>query len=135
RCQVADAYALDAIDGEFSAAFAHYWWSHMPKQLCQPFLESLHRRLRPGAVVSFTDNLPYEAGWVKRRVDEHGDIYEERSLRDGSCFETIKNFPSQAELAALLEGVADSMTYTEHQIGNTADGPSRLWTVTYRLRQ
>ena len=27
---VADAYALDGIDGEFDAAFAGCWWSHVP---------------------------------------------------------------------------------------------------------
>lgn len=135
RCQVADAYALDFVDGDFSGAFAHYWWSHIPRKLYQPFLDSLHRKLRPGALVSFTDNLPYEADWVKRRIDEHGDTYEERSLRDGSRFETIKNFPSQAELSALLEDVAEDMIYAEYEIGPASDGPSRLWNLTYRLRK
>ena len=98
------------------------------------FLDSLHARLRPGAFVSFTDNLEYQADWVKRRVDEHGDVYEQRSLRDGSCFETIKNFPTEAEFHELLDGVAEQLTFIEHRAGPLTDPTSRLWTLSYRLK-
>jgi SAM-dependent methyltransferase len=135
RCQVADAYTLATVEGTFSGAFAHYWWSHIPKAMCKTFLDSLHARLRPGAFVSFTDNLEYQADWVKRRIDEHGDVYEERRLRDGSCFETIKNFPSEAEFVALLAGVADDLKFVEHQAGPQDEPTSRLWTVSYRLKK
>lgn len=134
RCQVADAYTLATVDGTFSGAFAHYWWSHIPKAMHRTFLDSLHAKLRPGAFVSFTDNLEYQADWVKRRVDEHGDVYEERRLRDGSCFETIKNFPTQAEFAALLEGIAEDLRFVEHRAGPLGDPTSRLWTLSYRLK-
>lgn len=135
RCQVADAYTLAGVDGSFSGAFGHYWWSHIPKALRKTFLGSLHAKLRPGAFVSFTDNLEYQAGWVKRRIDEHGDVYEERRLRDGTCFETIKNFPSEAEFVELLADTADDLRFVEHRAGPLADPTSRLWTVSYRLKK
>jgi protein-L-isoaspartate O-methyltransferase len=135
RCEVADAYTLAGVDGTFSGAFAHYWWSHIPKAMRRTFLDSLHEKLRPGAFVSFTDNLEYQADWVKRRIDEHGDVYEERRLRDGSCFETIKNFPSEAEFVELLSGMADDLSFLEHRAGPLDDPTSRLWTVSYRLKK
>ncbi|MFC4313711.1 class I SAM-dependent methyltransferase [Steroidobacter flavus] len=133
RCQVADAYTLDTVQETFSAAFAQYWWSHIPRAMCPVFLRALHSKLRPGAFVSFSDNLEYQAEWVKRRVDEHGDNYEERSLRDGTRFETVKNFPTKAEFEALLDGVAEDVTFLEQEVGDI-DGPARLWTVSYRLK-
>lgn len=133
RCQVADAYSLDTIHETFSAAFAQYWWSHIPRAMRPVFLRALHSKLRPGAFVSFSDNLEYDADWVKRRVDEHGDTYEERSLRDGTRFETIKNFPSKAEFVELLGDTAEDVTFLEQEAGEI-DGPSRLWTVSYRLK-
>jgi len=134
RCQVADAYSLATVEGTFSGAFAHYWWSHIPKAMRKTFLDTLHGKLRPGAFVSFTDNREYHVDWVKRRVDEHGDIYEQRRLLDGSCFETIKNFPTAAEFAELLDGVAYDVTYVEHEAGPPGEPTSQLWTVSYRLQ-
>lgn len=134
RCQVADAYSLQTVNESFSAAFAQYWWSHIPLQLRRTFLDALHAKLQPGALVVFTDNREYHNERTRRRVDEHGDIYEERLLRDGSRFETIKNFASEAEFAELLAGQADDMTYREYDTGNGKHEPAQLWTVTYRLR-
>jgi SAM-dependent methyltransferase len=134
RCQVADAYMLDTVAGSFSGAFAQYWWSHIPRKMRRPFLDVLHSKLRPGARVMFADNAEYQASWVQRRVDEHGDIYEERTLRDGSRFETIKNFVSESEFKELLADVADDITYVEHDTGNGAHEPSHLWTLSYQLK-
>jgi SAM-dependent methyltransferase len=134
RCQVADAYSLDTVADSFSGAFGQYWWSHIPRKMRKPFLEVLHSKLHPGARVIFADNAEYRASWVHRRVDEHGDIYEERSLRDGSRFETIKNFVSESEFIELLAAVADDIAYVEYDTGNGAHEPSHLWTLSYRLK-
>jgi len=127
RFQVADAYSLEGISGKYSAAFAHFWLSHVPKKRLKPFLASLHSRLEPGALVLMGDSLVYHDDWAKRRVDEHGDTFEERILLDGRRFETIKNFPSKAEIAELLTDMADDVAYAEHQ-------PEHVWTVSYRVR-
>lgn len=135
RSQVADAYTLATVTESFSGAFAQYWWSHIPRKMRKPFLDVLHSKLRPGARIIFADNAEYQASWVQRRVDEHGDIYEERSLRDGSHFETIKNFVSEAEFRELLTDVAEDIAYVEHDTGNGAHEPSHLWTLSYRLKE
>lgn len=129
RCQVADAYSLEGITEKFSGAFANFWLSHVPKKMLRPFLDTLHSRLQPGALVQFADHLD-TAGYRSlassgRRVDEHGDVYEERRLSDGRHFETIKNFPEETELRAHLEEIADEITYTE---------VSSLWVLFYRVK-
>jgi demethylmenaquinone methyltransferase/2-methoxy-6-polyprenyl-1,4-benzoquinol methylase len=126
--RVADAYSLETVSESFSAAFAQFWWSHIPRKRHNSFLHTLHSKLQPGALVSFTDHLASYSKGMKHRIDEHGDIYEERILRDGSRFETIKNFPSEFELAGLLNGIASDVTYA-------ASEPEHLWTVSYHVKR
>jgi demethylmenaquinone methyltransferase/2-methoxy-6-polyprenyl-1,4-benzoquinol methylase len=96
RCQVSDAYTLDGIEGRFNAAFAHWWWSHIPKSRISTFLNTLHSKLQPGAVVLFIDQLPYPAS--DRYTDDEGNTLEVRQTPDDRTFEIIKNFPSEIEL-------------------------------------
>ncbi len=56
RFAAADAYRLDDVDGDFTAGFAGFWWSHVPKERLHTFLSSFHRGLRSDAVVCFVDN-------------------------------------------------------------------------------
>lgn len=124
RCQYADAYSLDGVSGPFSAAFALFWWSHMPKSKIPAFLSTLHSKLAPGARVVFADQLPYE--WRgNRHFDDEGNLLEERALLDGTRFEIVKNFPTEAELAGLLAGTVEDLVYS-----TGADG--RWWMISYR---
>lgn len=128
RCEVASAYSLDSVNGTFSAAFAHFWLSHVPKKKLRSFLETLNARLRPDALVMFADLLEYQPKWGQRRVDEHGDLYEDRMLRDGRRFETIKNFPTEKELTGALRGIANEIEYTIYR-------PENIWAVFYRVKR
>lgn len=126
QSEVADAYSLESVTGRFTAAFAQHWWSHIPVKRQRAFLDTLHSKLQPGAFVLFGDNLPYFGEGVNRRTDEHGDLYEERFLRDGSRFETIKNFPTEAGLRELLNDAARDLDYRQYE-------PEHLWVLSYRL--
>lgn len=108
RFACADAYALDEIMGVFSAGFAGFWWSHVPKTRLASFLPTFHQRLQPGAVVVFVDNQ-YVAGSSTplSETDADGNTYQERRLADGSRHRVLKNFPTQAELR---HAVADAAT-------------------------
>ena len=99
----ADAYALPESLGRFDAAFAGFWWSHVPRQRIAEFLASLHARLEPGARVLLLDNL-YVGGdsTPVTEVDAVGNTYQLRTLADGSRFRVMKNFPTKEELRALL---------------------------------
>lgn len=112
RCQVADAYTLEGVERGFTAAFSHWWWSHVPKSKMAGFLEVLHGKLVPGAVVAFADQLRYY--WAQRREDEDGNLLEERVLPDGSRWEILKNFPARCEIERQLAGIAESVAYEEY---------------------
>ncbi|MFZ1947005.1 MAG: class I SAM-dependent methyltransferase [bacterium] len=112
RCEVADAYALDGVRGDFTAAFSNWWWSHVPKSRLRGFLGVLHSKLMPGAIVIFADHLRYE--WEQRREDQDGNLLEQRTLPDGSHWEIVKNFPTEDEIITELTGIAESVVYREY---------------------
>src|SRR5512136_527347 len=53
----ADAYGLEAVAGEFDAALAGFWWSHVTRARLGAFLDGLHRRLGSGAVLFFDNRF------------------------------------------------------------------------------
>jgi demethylmenaquinone methyltransferase/2-methoxy-6-polyprenyl-1,4-benzoquinol methylase len=102
----ADAFALPQSLGTFDAAFAGLWISHVPVERRQPFLAGLHARLAPGAIVVFIDNT--EAQCARLPVverDSAGNGYQMRTLADGSTHRVLKNFPSEAELRGMIDGI------------------------------
>lgn len=104
RFQQVDAYTLAALGDEtFDAAYAGCWWSHVPLDRLQPWLDTLHARLKPGAVVVMLDNrlVPGSSTPISR-TDLQGNTYQQRTLDDGSRHELLKNFPSADEAIAAL---------------------------------
>lgn len=103
RFVVADALAVDAIPGDFDAAYAGFFWSHVPLPALGGFLASLGRRLRPGSLVAFMDNrlIPGRVHPVARR-DEQGNTYQRRQMKDGTSWDVLKNFPEPDELRTRL---------------------------------
>jgi SAM-dependent methyltransferase len=120
----ADAYALDASLGSFDAAFAGFWWSHVPLSRRAPFLQSLHGRLASGARVVMFDNR-YVAGAMDPLAerDAEGNTYQRRRLSDGSENRVLKNFPDEDQLRSSFSGFA-SYKYTALQY---------YWLLEYRL--
>lgn len=116
RFALADANALQALDGPdrgpFDAAFAGFWWSHVPLARLAPWLETLHARLRPGARVVFIDNCHVEgSNHPITRTDAEGNTYQQRRLDDGSVHEVLKNFPTRERALAALGGNARSLQW------------------------
>jgi len=114
--KVADAFVLDKIQGYFSAAYAHWWWSHIPKSMIRDFLLNLHRRLIPGAFVLFADHLPgYPGREIEVIRDKNGDRLEKRVLKNGKKYLIIKNFPTQEEINMYLLGIAKNINFHEYK--------------------
>jgi demethylmenaquinone methyltransferase/2-methoxy-6-polyprenyl-1,4-benzoquinol methylase len=112
-----DAYALPAVLGSFDAAFAGFWWSHIPKKRIPEFLASLHARLEPGARVVMFDNRYVEGSSTPvAETDADGDSWQLR----GSD-RVLKNFPTAAELRERLPGA--EVTELEY-----------YWLAEYRVR-
>ncbi len=104
---VGDAYAPATPGGPFDAAFAGFWWSHVPHERLGEFLHAMHAALEPGAKVVFLDNR-FVAGSSSAvsEPDAHGDTHQSRQLADGSTHRIIKNFPSEAQLLAAIADVS-----------------------------
>jgi len=124
--QIADAYTLNGVATGFSAAFAHWWWSHVPVERLPAFLAALHGNLRRGALVLFVDQLPYDVH--TRREDPAGNTLEERVLPNGRSFEIVKNFPTEEDIGNSLAGIAYNVGYVERPI-------EKSWSVTYNVKR
>jgi SAM-dependent methyltransferase len=112
--RLADAYALGEVPGEFGAAFAGFFWSHVLRADLPRFLAGLSARLGSGAKLIVVDNryVPGSSHPVSRTT-EAGDTYQRRTLNDGRSYEIVKNFPDREQFTADVAGVADGVRWTE----------------------
>ena len=95
------------------AAFAGFWWSHIPRTERRAFVESLSAALAPGAIVVALDNLYVEGSSTPiSHADAEGNTFQKRRLDDGSEHLVLKNFPTESELGAELAGIASRVEYT-----------------------
>jgi demethylmenaquinone methyltransferase/2-methoxy-6-polyprenyl-1,4-benzoquinol methylase len=103
----ADAWALPPFSRKFNAGFAAFWWSHLAKNRVREFLRGFHRALAPGAIVLFMDNMYVDGSSTPiSRKDAEGNTYQLRRLNNGSTHEVRKNFPTEAELREVVDGMA-----------------------------
>jgi ubiquinone/menaquinone biosynthesis C-methylase UbiE len=110
---VGDAYNLSPKLGKFNAAFAGFWFSHVPKERQHEFLHGLNALLVPGAKVVLLDNLYVEGSSSPiAEMDADGNTYQARKLKDGSTHRVLKNFPSEAELQSLIGALGKRGTFT-----------------------
>ena len=73
----------------------------------------LNAVLKPGATVVLLDNRYVEGS--SSPVTEHdadGNSYQTRKLTDGSLHRVLKNFPVEAELKALVDGLSQCSKLT-----------------------
>lgn len=98
---VGDAYAPPRTPQAFDAAFAGFWFSHVPSARRTAFFEGLHAALPAGAPVLLLDNC-FVAGSSTpiHETDVAGDSWQLRRLADGSEHRVLKNFPTESELQA-----------------------------------
>ena len=120
-----DAYALPAWKEKFSAAYAGFWWSHVPLSRLAGFLDGLHKRLEPGALVAFMDNRYVEGSSTAiSRKDLDRNTYQERRLADGTSHDVLKNFPAPQELRGRLGRFGNDVEVREYEY---------YWLASYRI--
>lgn len=108
--RIADAYHLPDFAQKFTSGLSAFWWSHVPKAKRRDFLRGFHRIFAPGARIVFIENCYVEGSSTPiSRTDEHGDTYQQRRLDDGTTHEVLKNFPTEPELRAAVEGLASGV--------------------------
>ncbi len=127
RFACADAYALPAQLGRFDAAFAGFWWSHVPRERIGAFLSSVHARLERGAKVVLLDNRFVSSSSTPALgdADAQGNTYQLRKLEDGSQWRVLKNFPAEEALREMLAPHASAISYHELEY---------YWLLEYRLK-
>jgi SAM-dependent methyltransferase len=126
RFATVDAYTLDGLaQRHFNAAFAGFWWSHVPLARLSAWLEQLHSKLVPDAHVVFLDNTYVQGSSTPlSRRDAEGNSYQQRTLDDGSVHEVLKNFPTHDAARALLGPRAHHIEWIDH---------THYWVLSYRL--
>jgi protein-L-isoaspartate O-methyltransferase len=124
--QVADAYALHEVPGQFDAAFIGFFWSHILRADLPRFLANLHARVGAGARVIVLDNryVPGSSTPVSR-TGPGGDTFQHRTLHDGRSYEIVKNFPARSQFTADVTAIGAEVEWTELPY---------FWLATFRLR-
>lgn len=123
---VGDAYRLPRDLGPFDAAFAGFWFSHVPKGRRQAFLTGLCEVLEPGATVVLLDNRYVEGSSTPLSDrDGEGNTYQTRPLDDGSSHRVLKNFPEPAELVDAVAGIGS---------GAVVETLEYYWTLRFAVR-
>lgn len=110
--EVGDAYALPRR-ARLDAAFAGFWFSHVPRARQHEFLSGVNAALPVGARIVMLDNRYVEGSSTP--VTEHdadGNGYQVRKLDDGSTHRVLKNFPAESELHALIADFGESAAFT-----------------------
>jgi len=117
------AYEIADFGRRHDALFAGFWWSHVPLDRLDGFLEAASRAVAPGALIAFLDNRYVEGSStpVSRR-DAQGNGYQRRKLDDGSSHEVLKNFPAESELIRRA---------SKHGWGAHVDLLEHYWLLTY----
>lgn len=114
--QVGDAYALPQPATRFDAAFAGFWFSHVPVHKRSAFLRGLNASLKPGARVVLLDNSYVEGSSSPiAKTDEQGNTYQMRRLDDGSVTRVLKNFPGPGDLLAAVAGLGKNASIKHWQ--------------------
>ncbi len=113
---VGDAYALPRHVGQFNAAFAGFWFSHVPMSRRREFLLGLTALLEPGARVVLLDNRYVEGSSSPLTArDAEGNTFQTRLLDNGTTHQVLKNFPSEAELLDLVAGCGERPAFMTWQ--------------------
>ncbi|MFY9316497.1 MAG: methyltransferase domain-containing protein [Burkholderiales bacterium] len=93
------AYEIPDLGRQHDALFAGFWWSHVPLEKLDGFIADCLSAVAPGALIAVLDNRYVEgSSTALARRDARGNVYQLRSLDDGSTYEVLKNFPSESEL-------------------------------------
>jgi demethylmenaquinone methyltransferase/2-methoxy-6-polyprenyl-1,4-benzoquinol methylase len=110
KFRAADAFDLGSVPGDFDAAVAGFWVSHLDRRELSAWLASLAARLGPGARVVLLDNRFVEgSSTALSRRDDDGNTFQVRRLESGAEHEVRKNFFEEAELRELLRPTAEDL--------------------------
>lgn len=96
----ADMFAHAWPKASFDVVAVGFWFSHQPRQEYQQFFDLVAAPLKPGGTIWLIDNNPPAEGTHHEhvRLDEHGNNFKRRYLKDGRHFTILKNYFDQGEI-------------------------------------
>ena len=101
--RVADAWALPADIGDFTAVFIGFWWSHVKREEQERFLAQLKARVGKDMFVVLLDDAYVEgSSETVARTDLEGNTYHIGVAPDGERYEIPKTYPSDSALRKKL---------------------------------
>jgi ubiquinone/menaquinone biosynthesis C-methylase UbiE len=97
--QNADAYKLPFERNTIDGGMANFWFSHVPKEKTEFFLDEFYRVLTANAPIFMADNV-FNKGVGGELVKKQGDVntYKMRNLENGEKYEVLKNYYTESQL-------------------------------------
>lgn len=124
---VGNAYSLPRDRGPFDAAFAGFWFSHVPRRRQAAFVRGLAAAVGAGATVVMVDNIYVDGSSTPiSERDADGNTFQTRQLEDGSVHRVLKNFPTEADLSAIVEDTGHMVQFRRFKY---------YWAVRYVTRE
>lgn len=125
RFAVADA--LDPqVEGDFTACFAGFWWSHVKRQDQVDVIARLKKVIGKGGLLVLVDNSHVESEkTVIARTDAEGNTYQIHALPDGTRYEIVKNYYTDSTLRKRLGPLLRDMRVHRFE---------HYWMLTARLK-
>ncbi len=87
---------------EYDMVFFGFWLSHVPAEKLSPFLQMVHRALKPAGRLFFVDSQQAETTSPHRRTIQLSSDRESRALNDGRRFEIVKIYYHPPQLTETL---------------------------------
>ncbi len=100
KVEEGNAFDLRHINSQsIDIIFMGFWWSHVPYEKIEGFLEHLAEHFPPNATLLILDNRYVEGSSTPiSRTDKFGNSFQQRQLKDGSRYKVIKNFPDERQI-------------------------------------
>ncbi len=98
-----DAYNLSFEDDSFNGGLAFSWFSHIPHDLIDRFLDEFHRALAGGSRIIIVDNVYIQGiGGELEGKEDDPNTYKIRTLKKGGVFTIVKNYFSVKDLVEIF---------------------------------
>ncbi|GGI15832.1 class I SAM-dependent methyltransferase [Oxalicibacterium faecigallinarum] len=113
------------VEGEFTACFAGFWWSHVKRQDQADVIARLRNIIGKDGLLVLVDNAWIEGETAIARTDAEGNTYQIHSLPNGDRYEIVKNYPADSALRKRMAPLLKELRVHRH---------SHYWMLTGRLR-
>ncbi|HUU77483.1 MAG TPA: methyltransferase domain-containing protein [candidate division Zixibacteria bacterium] len=125
---IVDAYNLHSFKQTFDGGLANFWFSHIPKDRIDSFLEGFHRALQPKSYVFICDNNPkFLPDGRLISFPNDPNTYRLRTTSDNSEHYVLKNYYTTKDLISIFSKHVKNFDESNIKIDEY------FWRVAYKL--